>query len=349
MPSAIKPIVLHIGDPIQYNPERYRALEEIATIIRPTIEERQRDAFLKALKEQQWGNFSAILRPFWNSGGEMGRWDKELISLLPSSVKVFASAGAGYDWADVGILAGKGILYCNGASASSEAVADMALYHIISVFRNMQWTNTAARSGNADQFLDAHRHNSETAHNPAGHTLGIIGLGNIGYRIAQKAFAAFGMEIAYVDPILKQAEQEATVKAVRYPDLDSMLAVADCVVISAPGDAEGGKTLMDASRLAKMKEGSRLVNVGRGNLVDEEALADALESGHLFAAGLDVHSNEPHINKRLISMRDVSLTCHTAGGAVETRIGFEDLAIRNVIEVLLGKEPLTAVNKHLLG
>ncbi|KXH66820.1 alcohol dehydrogenase [Colletotrichum salicis] len=349
MPSAAKPIVLHIGDPIQYNPERYKELEQIATILRPTTEERQRETFLEALREQRWGNFSAILRPFWNSGGEMGRWDKELISLLPSSVKVFASAGAGYDWADIDILAEKGILYCNGASASSEAVADMALYHIISVFRNVQWTNTAARSGNADKFLDAHRHNSETAHNPRGHTLGIIGLGNIGYRIAQKAHAAFDMKIAYVDPIPKSAEQETTVKAVRYPDLDTMLAVTDCVVISAPGGAEGGKALIDASRLAKMKAGSRLVNVGRGNLVDEDALADALESGHLFAAGLDVHSNEPHINTRLVSMRDVSLTCHTAGGAVETRIGFEDLAIRNVIEVLLGKGPLTAVNKYLIG
>ncbi|KAK1625369.1 putative D-mandelate dehydrogenase [Colletotrichum phormii] len=335
MPSAVKPIVLHIGDPVQYNTERYKELEQIATILRLTTEERQRETFLEALREQRWGNFSAILRPFWNSGGEMGRWNKELISLLPCSVKVFASAGAGYDWANVDILAEK---------ASSEAVADMALYHIISVFRNMQWTNTAARSGNADQFLDAHRHNSETAHNPRGHTLGIIGLGNIGYRIAQKAHAAFDMKIAYVDPIPKSAEQETKIKAVRYPDLDTMLAVAD-----SPGGAEGGKALIDASRLAKMKAGSRLVNVGRGNLVDEDALADALESGHLFAAGLDVHSNEPRINTRLVSMRDVSLTCHTAGGAVETRIGFEDLAIRNVIEVLLGKGPLTAVNKHLLG
>lgn len=73
-----------------------------------------------------------------------------------------------------------GILYCNGASASSEAVADMAIYHILSVFRNLQWSNLAARSGNADQFLDAHKNSPQTAHNPAGHSLGIIGLGNIG-------------------------------------------------------------------------------------------------------------------------------------------------------------------------
>lgn len=224
----------------------------------------------------------------------------------------------------------------------------MALYHIISVFRNMQWTNTAGRSGNPEMFMDAHRNNSETAHNPKGHTLGIIGLGNIGYRIAQKAFAAFDMKIAYVDPIPKPAELEAAVGARRYPDLDTMLSVSDCVVISAPGGAEGGRALIDAARLARMKKGSRLVNVGRGNLVDGDALADALESGHLVAAGLDVHENEPYVNPRLLALRDVTLTCHTAGGAVETRAGFEELAIRNCIHVILGKEPLTPVNKHLL-
>lgn len=224
----------------------------------------------------------------------------------------------------------------------------MALYHIISVFRNMQWTNTAGRSGDPAMFIDAHRNNSETAHNPKGHTLGIVGLGHIGYRIAQKAYAALDMKIAYVDPIPKPAEKEAAVGAERYHDLDALLAVSDCVVISTPGSAEGGKALIDSARLARMKDGSRLVNVARGNLVDEEALADALESGHLTAAGLDVHNNEPYVNPRLLARRDVSLTCHTAGGAVETRAGFEELAIRNVTHAILGKDPLTPVNKHLL-
>lgn len=224
----------------------------------------------------------------------------------------------------------------------------MALYHIISVFRNMQWTNTAGRSGDPEMFMDAHRNNSETAHNPKGHTLGIIGLGHIGCRIAQKASAAFDMKIAYVDPIPKPTELEEAVGARRYPDLDALLAVADCVVISAPGSAQGGKALIDSARLARMKKGSRLVNVGRGNLVDGDALADALESGHLVAAGLDVHEKEPYVNPRLLALREVTLTCHTAGGAVETRAGFEELAIRNCIHAILGKELLTPVNKHLL-
>lgn len=103
-----RPIVLHIGDPVKYNPEIYTRFSSDFTVIRPSLKERQRDEFMKALKERRWGDFSAIFRPFWGSGGEMGRWDKELVPLLPKSVKVFASAGAGFDWADVDVLADHG-------------------------------------------------------------------------------------------------------------------------------------------------------------------------------------------------------------------------------------------------
>jgi hypothetical protein len=104
-----KPIVLHIGDPIKYNPAIYARFSSSFTVIRPSLEERQRPAFIQALKEKRWGDFSAIFRPFWSTGGEMGRWDRELIEFLPSSVKVFASAGAGFDWADVDVFAEKGV------------------------------------------------------------------------------------------------------------------------------------------------------------------------------------------------------------------------------------------------
>lgn len=103
-----KPIILHLGDPIEFNKELYAQIANDFTVIRPSIEDRQRDAFLKALKEKKWGDFQGVFRPFWNTGGEMGRWDAELIPLLPSSLKVYGSAGAGYDWMDVDILAEHG-------------------------------------------------------------------------------------------------------------------------------------------------------------------------------------------------------------------------------------------------
>ncbi len=106
---ASKPFVLHIGDAVKWNTEFYSTFAEDFIIVRPSLEERQREAFMKGLKEQKWGKFSAIFRPFWNTGGEMGRWDKELVPLIPESCKIFASAGAGFDWADVDILAERGM------------------------------------------------------------------------------------------------------------------------------------------------------------------------------------------------------------------------------------------------
>ena len=106
--ASKRPVVLHIGDPIKYNPKTYEEFSQAFEIIRPSTAERERNEFIRALKERRWGDFSAIFRPFWATGGEMGRWDAELIDLLPDSVKVFASAGAGFDWADTKLLGEKG-------------------------------------------------------------------------------------------------------------------------------------------------------------------------------------------------------------------------------------------------
>ena len=111
-----KPIVLHIGDPVKFNLDLFERFASKFHVIRPSLAERQRDEFKKALKERKWGDFSAIFRPHWGSGGEMGRWDIDLVPLLPQSVKVFASAGAGFDWADVDVLADHGKhfqIYCS--------------------------------------------------------------------------------------------------------------------------------------------------------------------------------------------------------------------------------------------
>jgi hypothetical protein len=103
-----KPVVLHIGDAIKYNPATYAIFSAAFDVIRPSAQDRQRPEFMQALRDRRWGDFDAIFRPFWGTGGEMGRWDKELIQLLPDSVKVFASAGAGFDWADTKLLGEKG-------------------------------------------------------------------------------------------------------------------------------------------------------------------------------------------------------------------------------------------------
>lgn len=265
---------------------------------------------------------------------------------LPKTCKIFASAGAGYDWADIPTLSSHGITYCNGARASSEAVADMAIWHILSVFRNLIWSAEAAKSGDVEQFKDAHKNQQDTAFNPRGRSLGIIGLGNIGYTIAEKVWRGFGMKVLYHDIVRKNEEQESAVQGTFYENLNEMLGVADCIVLATPFF---GEKLITAERLKKFKKGSRFVNIARGTLVDEPALVEALKSGHIFAAGLDVHENEPHVNQELCKMRNVTMTCHNAGGAWDTASGFESLAMENIEHFLLKGKALTPVNAHLIG
>ncbi|EAW11759.1 D-mandelate dehydrogenase-like dehydrogenase [Aspergillus clavatus NRRL 1] len=341
---AAKFRVLHLGDDIKYNHDVYQRFASEFDIIQPTAAERERGEFMRALKDGRWGNFHAIFRPFWNTGGEMGRWDAELIPLLPASVRIMASAGAGYDWADVDVFAQHGIVYCNGAAASSESVADMALFLILAVFRNLAWSHQAAHSLSPQRFLDAHQNSPLTALNPRGRTLGIIGLGQIGYTIAKKAHAAFGMKIAYNDLFRKSPELERAVDAQFVADLDDLLGQADCVIVATPF---AGKTLVDAERLRRFKRGARFINIARGSLVDEEALLQALDNGQILAAGLDVHASEPYVHPRLATHSRVMMMSHNAGGTVDTHVGFERLAMENIEGFLLRGKALTPVNLHL--
>ena len=237
-----------------------------------------------------------------------------------------------------------GVFYTNGAGASTESVADMALFLIIAVFRQMTWSSQAARSNNPIDFKNAHRQAMYTSYNPRNHKLGIVGLGNIGFAIARKVRLALGMKILYFDIDQKSAAQEDETAATFYPSLDPLLRDSDCILLASPG----GPTVLNARTLALMKRGARVVNIARGSLIDEDALADALDGKHVSAAGLDVHWNEPNVNPRLRNRDDVMVTCHTAGGSVETIAGFERLVLDNVDAVLNGRDPLTAVNTHLM-
>ena len=125
------------------------------------------------------------------------------------------------------------------------------------------------------------------------------------------------MKVKYFDVIRKPHEKESEIEAEFFSDLDDMLAISDCVVLATPASPDG-KKLINKERLSKFKKGSRFVNIARGVLVDEEALADAVDNETLVAVGLDVHDFEPKVNERLKAFRQVTLTAHNAGGTLET-------------------------------
>jgi lactate dehydrogenase-like 2-hydroxyacid dehydrogenase len=184
----------------------------------------------------------------------------------------------------------------------------------LSCFRNFSWSSLAARSGEAEEFHDAHQNIAAKTHNPNGFSLGIIGLGRIGYRIAQKAHLAFQMKIIYHDINRMPEDIEKSVDAQFYDELEEMLTAADCVLLATPFV---GEKLMNAERFAQMKPGSRFVNIARGKLVDEDCLVAALKTGHLASAGIDVHFDEPNVNPALAKMFNVELLSHTAGGKLQ--------------------------------
>lgn len=347
---ATKPIILHLGNPVAYNTDLFNnQFSQQYTIISPTPEECSRENFKAALQSKKWGDFTAIFRPHWSTGNEMVTWDKELIDLLPASCKIFASACAGFDWVDTQCMASRGIVYCNGATASTESVADMAIWHIIACYRNLVWSFEAARSGDKDQWLDAHLNVPETASNPIDSVLGIVGLGQIGYRIAQKAYDGLGMKIRYFDVVRKSESMESAIKAKFVESMDQLIREADCVILATPLP-NNGKPVVTSEFLSKMKKGSKFVNIARGQLVDESSLVEALKSGHLFAAGLDVFQDEPNVHPELTKMKNVSLTTHNGGGSVNTMILFERLAMENILGYLgKGREGLkTPVNLQWL-
>lgn len=152
------------------------------------------------------------------------------------------------------------------------------------------------------------------------------------------------MKIIYHDILRKPADLEAEINAAFYPDLAAMLGLSDCTVLATPS----GSKLISRESLTHFKPGSRFVNIARGSLVDEDALVEALESRRIIAAMLDVHEHEPKVNEKLAKMRNVVLTCHNAGGTLETHYGFEKMSMENIDAVLKGREPLSPVNLHLM-
>ncbi|RAR09277.1 D-mandelate dehydrogenase [Stemphylium lycopersici] len=342
--SASNPTILHLGDDIRWNHELYAELQDKFNIVRTYS--MKREEFMQALREKRWGDFVGMYRPFWNTGGEMGNWNEEIISLLPPSCKIYTSAGAGFDWVDTRRLAEHGTIYCNSASACTESVADAAIVLILSCYRAIPWSFLAARSCDPSAFRNANQNIAAVTHNPNGSVLGIVGLGRIGLRIAEKASRAFEMKVAYYD-VVRMKESEQSVGARYCASLEELLACSDCVLLATPFN---GETLLSTTQFSQFKRGARLVNIARGKLVDEAALVVALDDGTVSAAGLDVHADEPNVNPKLAKRDNVMVLSHTAGASVESHIGFERLGMENLLGWLREGEKgcVSAVNLQWL-
>ena len=263
------------------------------------------------------------------------RMDAELFDISPN-LRMVANMAVGFDNVDTCAAAARGIWVTNTPGVLDGATADLAMALLLAAARRLP---------EAERFLRAGRYRRWgpmllTGQEVHGRTLGILGMGRIGEAVARRARLGFGMEILYWDERGRPDLQEEL--GVRRTDLDTLLGAADFVSIHLPL-TEDTAGLIDGARLARMKPSAVLVNTARGPIVDEAALAAALRSGAIWAAGLDVFEREPEVHPDLLGLDNAVLLPHIASASIPTRLAMAELAVDNVLALHRGEEPPTPV------
>ncbi len=259
--------------------------------------------------------------------------DAAFFGAAGSRLKLIANFGAGIDHIDIAAANAHGVTVTNTPSVLAEDAADMAMALILAVPRRLvegvKALEDGAFSGWSPTWMLGRR--------VRGKKLGIIGLGRVGEEIARRA-KAFGLSIHYHNrrPINPHIEEE--LEATYWPDLDQMLARMDIVSINCPHTPQTYH-LLSGRRLALMQPHAYVVNISRGEIIDEEALADAIEKGKLAGAGLDVFEKEPRPNARLLAAPNVVLLPHMASATIESRIEMGERVIINIKMFADGHKP----------
>jgi glyoxylate reductase len=259
------------------------------------------------------------------------RVDRELLDRA-KRLKIIASVSIGTDHLDKEALHAAGVIATHVPDAYVESAADCALALLLSVARRIPVADAYVRSGvwPADGFQPGRWDGTLLA----GKTIGIVGFGKIGRAVARRA-QAFGMQVRLFDP--------ASSNDPRYLPLDQLLTVADVLSLHMPL-LPSTRGLIHAEQLARLPHGAIVLNLARGGVLNDAALADALSSGHLGGAGLDVFENEPAPHPALLKLPNVVLTPHIGGGTRESRRQARLLCAENVARVLKGQPALTPVN-----
>jgi glyoxylate reductase len=248
-----------------------------------------------------------------------------------TDLKIIANVAVGYDNLDVAYARSKGIVCTNTPDVLTDAVADYTWALILTMTRRLGEGERIVRRGEwqgwAFDFM--------LGTSLAGKQLGIIGAGRIGRAVADRA-GAFGMRVA-----VHSRRQEDWPEA-EWMSFDRLLATSDVVSLHVPLTADTRK-LIDQRALARMKRTAYLVNTTRGAVVDEAALAWALREHLIAGAALDVFEREPIVHPDLLPLENVILAPHLGSATRETRLAMADLAVRNVLAVLTGREALTPI------
>ena len=253
-----------------------------------------------------------------------------------TQLRIIANVAVGYDNIDVAAATERGILVTNTPGVLTESTADLTFALMMAVARRIPEAERYLRDGRWQQW-EVDLLCGQDIH---GRTLGIVGMGRIGQAVARRA-KGFGMEVLCHD----NTKQETGATPVAFEEL---LARSDFVSLHVPATKETHH-LIGADQLARMKKSAFLINTARGSIVDEVALATALERGEIAGAGLDVFEAEPKVEPRLLELENVVLLPHVGSASVATRTRMCEIAAENILAVLHDKRPPNLVNPEVLG
>lgn len=316
--SNSKPKVLLLGKIIHAH-TTWQSLNDIAELVSPTATNRA--DFIQECKDGKLDGVVAAYRTF-DSVTITGLVDEELVNALPNSLKYLAHCGAGYDQVDVHACSARTppIRVSNVPTAVDDATADVNMFLIIGALRNFNAGMLALREGNwRGQPAPI------LGHDPEGKVLGILGMGGIGRNLKKKA-EAFGMSVIYHN---RRQLTEDLAGGAEYVTFDELLAKSDVISLNLPLN-KNTRHIIGKPEFDKMKDGVVIVNTARGAVIDEAALVDALDSGKVYSAGLDVFEEEPKIHPGLVRNPNVMLVPHMGTWTVETQTAMEEWAIGNV-------------------
>jgi glyoxylate reductase len=256
--------------------------------------------------------------------------DRSIVDAAPA-LKVIANVAVGYNNIDVAYAASRGIVVTHTPDVLTESVADFTWALILAITRRLAEGERVLRRGAWKGWALDFMLGTELR----GKQLGLVGVGRIGRAVAARA-PAFGMRVAFTEVF------ETVVDGAEAMSVDRLLNTSDVVSLHVPLTPDT-RHLIDKRALARMKRSAFLINTARGPVVDEAALAWALQQHLIAGAALDVFENEPSVHPDLLALENVLLVPHLASGTTETRTAMADLAADNVLAVLAGRPPVTPV------
>ncbi|KAL2863754.1 D-mandelate dehydrogenase-like dehydrogenase [Aspergillus lucknowensis] len=321
------PAALLIGD-ITHARKEWEELSSILTL--KEFSTGTREEFISNIKDGKYDDVVVIYRS--NVSTKLtGPFDKELVPILPKSLKYICHNGAGYDNIDIPVCSEHGISVSSTPVAVNNATADVGIFLMIGALRQAYVPLTAIREG---KFHGQ----TKLGHDPKGKVLGILGMGGIGREMANRA-RAFGMKIQYHNrsQLSPELEGEAT-----YVSFDDLLATSDVLSLNLALNPST-RHIIGEKEFQKMKNGVVVVNTARGALIDEKALVAALESGKVLSAGLDVYENEPIVELGLLNNPRVMLLPHIGTMTYETQKEMEILVLDNLRSAVEKGELITQV------